>query len=70
MRIMIYSKDLHEAFVGNISIDIPPDVASKIVMSEYLEEQDIKKIIPYIDSRYDFDADFVKYRYKLTNKPE
>ncbi len=69
--IMIYSKNLYDTFVGNVSVDIPVDIALDIVSNGYyLDKRDMENIIPYIDSRYMFCVDFVKYRYKLTDKPE
>ena len=68
--IMIYSKNLYDTFVGNVSVDIPVDIALDIVSNGYLDKRNMEKIIPYMDSRYEFDADFVKYKYRLTNDPE
>ena len=68
--IMIYSKNLYDTFVGNVSVDIPSDMALGTVSNGYLDKRDMENIIPYIDSRYMFCVDFVKYRYKLTDKPE
>lgn len=44
--IMIYSKNLYDTFVGNVSVDIPVDIALDIVSNGYyLDKRDMENIL-------------------------